>query len=117
MFNKCIDDACKLRTPKYSKRNSLKNPWITKGVINSISKRDSLYKEWKRTRNKLCTSGDPRLYEEYRKYRNMLSNLIKKSKQSYYTRKFENASGDPKKTWVAINELRKTKTALPHTSK
>ena len=44
----------------------------------------------------------------------MLSNLIKKSKQSYYTRKFENASGDPKKTWVAINELRgKTKTALP----
>ena len=66
MFNKCIDDACKLRTPKYSKRNSLNNPWITKGVINSISKRDRLYKEWKRTRTKLCTSGDPRLYEEYR---------------------------------------------------
>ena len=44
----------------------------------------------------------------------MLSNLIKKAKQSYYPRKFENAAGDLKKTWSAINELRgKTKTSSP----
>ena len=114
MLNKCIDDSCKLNIPTHSKRNKLNNPWITKGVMNSISKRDRLYKKWRATRTKLCTSGSPRLYEEYRKYRNMLSNLIKKAKQSYYTRKFENAAGDLKKTWSAINELRgKTKTSSP----
>ena len=82
--------------------------------MNSISKRDTLYKKWRVTRTKLCTSGDPHLYEEYRKYRNMLSNLIKKAKQSYYTHKFENSAGDLKRTWSAINELRgKTKTSSP----
>ena len=67
----------------------------------------------KQTKSKLCTSGDPRLFEEYRKYRNSLSNLIKRSKQHFYTKKFENASGNLKQTWALINQLRgKCKSSL-----
>ena len=106
LFTNCIDASCKLINAKFSKRNKLDNPWITAGLINSISKRDRLYKIWKGTQTKRCTTGDPRLQEQYRKYRNMLSNLIKMSKQNYYSEQFERASGNMKKTWSIINYLK-----------
>ena len=108
-----MDDTCKFSTNKLSKRNRVNNPWITSGIINSISKRDRIYKKLKKN-IKLCPSGDPRLFEEYRTYRNKLSNLIKESKQKCYTRKFENATGDYRQTWSLINEVRgKSKGSLP----
>ena len=105
-FQKCIDATCKLKIPKISKRNKQQNPWITTGLINSISKRDRLYKIWKRTQTKRCTTGDPRLHEQYRRYRNMLGNLIQKNKQNFYAKAFEKASGDMRRTWSIINDLR-----------
>ena len=75
-----------------TKRNSIQNPWITSSLIDSISKRDRLYKKWKRSTSKLCTSGDPRLFEEYRKHRNKISSQIKESKRHYFKLKFESAS-------------------------
>ena len=55
---------------------------------------------------KTCHFGDTSLYEDYRKYRNNLSSVIKNCKQQYYSVKFENATGNLKKTWTLINELR-----------
>ena len=101
-----MDEACKRNRGSPYKHNRLENPWITTALINSISKRDRLYKKWKQKKSKLCTSGDPRLFEEYRKHRNSLSNLIKRSKQNFYTKKFENATGNLKQTWALINQLR-----------
>ena len=49
IFNTKIDEFFKLDQPKISKRNWLVNPWITKGLIISINKKESLYKDWKRT--------------------------------------------------------------------
>ena len=40
-----IDDTCMLNTNRFSKRNRVNNPWITSGIINSISKRDHIYKK------------------------------------------------------------------------
>ena len=62
IFQKCVDATCKLKVPKLSKRNKQDNPWITTGLINSITKRDRLCKIWKRTQTKRCTTGDPRLH-------------------------------------------------------
>ena len=106
IFSSCIEESCKLRTTKVSKRNSIQNPWITSALINSIAKRDRLYKNWKKSTSKLCKSGDPRRYQEYRTYRNKLSNLIKYAKQRHYARAFQNSSGNLKQTWAIINELR-----------
>ena len=101
-----MDETCKRNRGSPSKRNRLENPLTITALVNSISKRDRLYRKWKQTKSKLCTSGDPRLFEEYRKYRNSLSNLIKRSKQNFYTKKFENATGNLKQTWALINQLR-----------
>ena len=75
-------------------------------MINSITHRDNLCKKWKKSTTKSCQFGDPALYESYRKYRNNLSNVIKTCKKQYYSTKFDNATGNLKKTWSLINELR-----------
>ena len=43
---KCIDEACKLKIPKITKRNKQNNPGISIGLINAIAKRDMLYHKW-----------------------------------------------------------------------
>ena len=101
IFTKSMHETCMLKTVKFSKRNKVRNPWITSGIINSIAHRD-----WKKSTSKTCRFGDTGLYEDYRKYRNNLSNVIKKCKQQHYSVKFENATGNLKKTWSLINELR-----------
>ena len=58
LFQDKIDLSCKLKTPKSSKRNSITNPWITNGLINSIEKKARLYQEWCKTRNAKKPDGD-----------------------------------------------------------
>ena len=106
IFTKSMNETCMLKTIKVSKRNKVRNPWITSGIINSIAHRDHLYNKWKKSSTKTCHFGDTSLYEDYRKYRNNLSSVIKNCKQQYYSVKFENATGNLKKTWALINELR-----------
>ena len=57
---------------------------------------------------------DPVLKEEfhtnYQKYRNLLSTLMKKSKQAYYDKYFENNRNNIKNTWKEIKSLISLKT-------
>ena len=46
IFQSCIDETCKLEKPKITKRNQINNPWITSGIIKSITTNDNLYKSW-----------------------------------------------------------------------
>ena len=39
LYQEKIDASCKLLTPRTTKRNSITNPWITQGLINSIEKK------------------------------------------------------------------------------
>ena len=109
-FQEKIDTTCKLLTPKTSKRNSIVNPWITEGLINSIEKKARLYFEWRKT----CTLTDPvgnlNLHVKYKEFSKVLKNLIKVAKTVHYSNKFEKHKDNSKKTWEIINELRgKTK--------
>ena len=53
-----------------SRRNRINNPWITNGIIASISHRDYLYKKWRKSIKVLKTKeGDPILYNNYKLYR------------------------------------------------
>lgn len=106
MFNECLDETCKLSKPKTSKRNRVSNPWITLGLINSIDKKDRLYKIWSKSRTRKNIQGDKELYVRYKTHRKILKTLITKAKQNYYSNEFEKSSGNSKKTWATINKLR-----------
>ena len=99
---------------KVIKRNRINNPWITNGIINSISKNDHLYNLWRKSVKKLKTKeGDPILYQNYKDYRKNLKAVIKFAKKDNISKKFEKAEGNCKETWKILNELRgKTKTKI-----
>ena len=105
-FTNCIDKACKLLIPKSTIRNAINNPWITDSIIDAIENKDLLYRDWKKTCNLRCPNGDKLLYEKFSNYRRCLKHIIKTIKAKFYDQKISDASGDPKKTWEVINQVR-----------
>ena len=91
---------------KKSKRNFYVNPWITPGIIASITKKHLYYKLWKKTQTKDNLEGDNAFYHRFKSYRKYLKKVIKHAKKNFYCKKFNNVHGDLKKTWALINELR-----------
>ena len=106
LFQEKIDLSCKLLTPRTTKRNSITNPWITQGLINSIDKKARLYFEWKKTCTLKLPDGDPNKHIYYKEFDKFLKSSINMAKAMCYTRKFEKYSMNSKKTWEVINELR-----------
>ena len=124
MIESANDDTCKLAVPKKTVRNIINNPWITDSIISAIDKKDYLYTNLKST----CTKKDPdgdrsihkKIYSDYRrilkhiisdeksKYhdKKLLMHIISDEKSKYHDKKIVNALGDPKKTWLLINQLR-----------
>ena len=105
-YQEYLDETCKLSTPKTTVRNSINNPWITDSIISSIDEKQKLHKKWKLSCNKKCPDGDRSLYKTFSDYRRVLKHIIASEKKKYHNKKFQNASGDPKKTWEIINQLR-----------
>ena len=89
-----------------SRRNFYVNPWITPGIISSITRKHLYYKLWKKTQTKDNLDGDNAFYLRFKQYRKYLKNIIKLAKKNFYSKKFQGVHGDLKKTWGLINELR-----------
>ena len=77
------------RVRAYSDAHKL---WISSGVIKSIIRKSSLYKNYLKKKT-------PQALEKYKTRKNMLTNLIRTSERLYYQDKFNSAMGDIKKTW------------------
>ena len=107
-LNKEIDSSFKAeeRVFKKSRRNFYVNPWITPGIVSSITKKHLFYKLWKKTQTKNNMNGNNDLYNRFKSYRKYLKKVIKLAKKSFYAKKFNSVQGDLKKTWALINELR-----------
>ena len=74
-------------------------PWITKGLLVSMRVRDKLYKQIK---DKLVTND---IVVFYKRYCNMIVNLLRISKNKYYTSFFQENQGSIKRTWDGIRSL------------
>ena len=77
--------------------NKTKHPWITKGIMRSITKRNILYKEALNSENKNMT--------EYKRYRNILTSTIRLSRKLYYSSKIESNTNNAKSLWDTVNNL------------
>ena len=82
---------------KLSKKRN-KQPWITQGIIKSISTRTRLYKISLR----LPTNENQ---NKYKKYRNKLTSIIRLSRKLYYSNKIENSKDNNKLLWQTINDI------------
>ena len=75
-------------------------------MINSIEIKQSLYNQWKKSCTAQCSNGDDKLYKAYSVYRYQSKHVIKYIKINFYSKKISEVSGDPKKTWQIINQIR-----------
>lgn len=98
-----LHNAINLHAPEktitINKKNIIRQPWITRGLLKSIKTRDKLFKT--------CI-GKPRdstAYQKYLKYRNALNSLRRVSKQNYFGHLLNEYRHDIRKTWKVLNTI------------
>ena len=80
----------------------MKKPWITKGIVKSIDKKNKIYRKCIRTKN---ATKKEKLYELFKTYGNSLSKITKLSKVNYYYQFFEENKRKLNKIWQGIKEI------------
>ena len=93
IYNSCFPIK-KVKT----KKRPLKKPWITKGLLKSIKKKNVLFKRF------LCYPSPPREHL-YKRFRNKLNHLLKIAKRTYYDQKLKEYQSNAKYTWRILNEV------------
>jgi hypothetical protein len=77
-------------------------PWITRGIIKSIKRRDKLLRKY-------IDAKDPvrknQLHTDYKRLRNEVVAIIRRSNKMHYQKYFTENAGDIKKTWTGIKNV------------
>ena len=97
-FNILYDECIPLKKCTVNRKKDPLSPWISKGLLKSINKKNKLYKQYLQN----PTTGN---LQKFKTYTNKLNMLIRKSKRMYYYTKFEKSKNDMKKTWQQINSI------------
>ena len=95
MFVSCMDKHAPRKLKRVSKKRA---PWITKGLLHKMHRRDLIKKG-------AISSNDHDMWEQYTCARNQANNAIKHAKKRYYSDNLIASKGNPRKTWNLINEL------------
>ena len=95
MFVSCMDKHAPRKLKRISKKRA---PWITKGLLNKMHRRDLIKK-------KAISSNDHDMWEQFKCARNQANNAIKQAKKRYFSDNLKVSKGNPRKTWNLINEL------------
>ena len=98
MFNNILDQHAPRRFGSRIENRSFHKPWLTKGLLTSISKKNALYK-------KMLPTNYPSISAKYKFYRNKITHLKESLKQNYDRSKFENCRNDVKKPGKLLMKL------------
>ena len=101
-INKTLDKHAPIKTVKKRENKTISKPWITRGIKTSIKKRDKLFKQMIKVKNKQQKLIK---HESCTKCRNKIIEIIRQSKQTYYQRYFEQNKKDSKTIWQGIHEI------------
>ena len=93
-----LDDLAPYKKVTRKKIKQLQKPWITTGILKSITRKNGLYK-------KFLLTKDTKDYIKYKSCRDLLNRLIRKNKRTYYNNYFRSNINNIKKIWTGINEL------------
>ena len=113
-FNKFHSKVCETintyapeRTRKINAKKVLQDPWLTKGILTSLTKQRKLYIRMLETKQDLDKS-------KYKTYRNKLKSLIRKSKNKYMHDKCTEYKQDSRKLLQLINRILKKENNKHH---
>ena len=69
---------------------------------NSVKKKNNIYSKFVKCKNQKLKEFN---HSNYQAYRNLLSTLLKRAKEKYFTKFFNENIKDIKKTWIGIKSL------------
>ena len=93
-----IDKVAPIKTKTVSHKKLIRDPWITSGLMTSLTKQRRLYRVQLGCGNTVST-------HKYKEYRNLLKKLVRISKQEYLRTKCEEYKQNGKKLWQLINSV------------
>ena len=101
-YTRLMNKYIPLKTCKFNKHIHKEQPWITKGLIKSLSTKDKLYKKYR-----TCKNPNLKVLKEteYKTFRNIYNSLIRKAKMIHWHNTFEISKNDIKQTWKNINNI------------
>jgi len=77
-------------------------PWITKGILKSIAKRDFFFRKFVRSK----TLDSKTLYHnQFKRYRNMIVSLCRRSKTNHFANYFDIHSNNVQKIWQGVRDI------------
>ena len=82
-------------------------PWITPGILKSISKRNFFHKKFVKAKN---PEAKARFSALFKSYRNSIVTLTKRSKYNHFTKYFNKNSKNMQKVWSGIRDIISSKT-------
>lgn len=88
---------------KYNKHKHKNNKWITYGIIKSISKRDNMHLQLKKTQSN--SAEYLTLKNNLSTFNGILKKAIREAKVKYFEDIFEKSKYDIKNTWKNISEI------------
>ena len=101
-FESILDRHAPMKKSKIKDKNCPKKPWMTNGIMKSINIKNNLH-------HKFCKLKDPikkaETYERFKAYKKIVTNLTRKSKESYYKTFFKENKNDTMKLWNGIKEV------------
>ena len=98
-INSSLDKWCPLKTVICSKKNTIFEPWMTKGLLKSSNKLTKLHV------NSIKSGPNSPLRLKYKMYRNTFNKLKRKAKFDYFNGIIENAKHDSAKLWKILNKM------------
>ena len=96
-YTEIYDNCFPYKKIKRSDRR-LNKPWISLGLLKSIKKKNTLYKQY---------LSNPSNHSEvhYKRHNNKLIHNLRVAKRLYYDKKLEESKSNVKATWRLLNEV------------
>jgi hypothetical protein len=94
-----------LPTVKLTQRQTkvrFQKPWITTGILKSITKRDFFFRKFTRSNSPDAKSF---FHNQFKRYRNMIVSLCRRSKINHFSRYFNVNSNNVKKIWQGVRDI------------
>ena len=93
-----VNQHCVERKIKVSTKAILKEPWLTKGIINAGKIQLCLYKS-------CLSSNDLQKHDKYKQYKELLCKIKRNAKCRYYFDQCSRFKSNTKKLWEVINSI------------
>ena len=98
-IEECMNAIAPLKTIKIPMHKVWHEPWITKGISNSMNHCTHLYKK------SLKCDAKPDIEIKYKNYRNCFTKIKRKAKAEYYTNRCYALKSNMKRLWQLINNI------------